>query len=137
MNRLFPSFTMIALSLVAATALAVPPKLLITYNRTNYESNAFIAGVIASRHPTKAKTKGEVPWISVKMACFGHTVNNKCSALIKMATDTANPIDIGTLILDINTGEITPKQINNNGFTMTVTDLGVTTIIENDDSTGQ
>ena len=117
----------VALSLFAITAMAAP-KHLITHNTTDAESNAFVAGTIPSQHPTKAHSDGKVFWTAVKMACFGHTVDNKCAAVIKMATNTPNPITVGTVIMDVNSGEITPAQLSANGYTVTVNGPGETTI---------
>ncbi len=131
MSRLFNYCATATLSLFAATAIAVPPKQLITHNRTDVESNAFVAGTIPSQHPTRAHSDGVVFWAAVKMACFGHTNGDKCSALIKVATNTATPIDIGYVEMDIKTGDITPKQIIANGYTITVDGPGETTITTN------
>lgn len=128
---LLKHFTALSLSLFAATALAAP-KQLITHNTTDVESNAFVAGSIPSQHPTKPHSDGKVFWTAVKMACFGHTVNGKCNALIKMATNTPNPLEVGILSLDINTGHITPQQLNANGYTITVNGPGETTISKTD-----
>ncbi len=128
MNRLFNYCTVLALGLFTASAFAAP-KQLITHNYTDYESNAYVAGTIPSQHPTRAHSDNKVFWTAVKMACFGHTTaDGKCSALIKMATNTASPIDVGVLIVDINTGMITPQQVKGNGFTITVNGPGETTI---------
>lgn len=129
MKRLFAYFSIITLSLYAATALAAP-KQLITHNTTDVESNAFVAGTIPSQHPTRPHSDGKVLWTAVKMACFGHTVNGKCSALIKMATNTGNAKEVGMLIMDINTGEITPQRLSANGYTITVNGPGETTIVK-------
>ena len=131
MNCLLKTMTAGALCLFTAAAIAVPPKQLVTHNTTSVESNAFIDGTIASQYPTKAHTDGKVFWTIVKMACFGHTVNGKCSALIKMKTDTANPVTIGTVFLDLETGDITPKQVSANSYTITVNGLGETTLSTN------
>ena len=131
MNCVMKNITAGALCLFAATALATPPKQLITHNTTDYESNGFIDGSIPSQYPTKPRSDGKVAWTAVKLACFGHTVDGKCSALIKIATNTAKPIEIGTLSLDLNTGDITPKYLSANGFSITVTGLGETTISTN------
>jgi len=131
MNRFFNCCTAVALTLVAATAMAAPPKQLITHNRTDVESNAFVAGTIPSQHPTRAHSDGVVFWTAVKMACFGHTNGDKCSALIKMASNTANPVDLGFVEMDLKTGDITPKQIVANGYIMTVNGPGETTISKN------
>jgi hypothetical protein len=130
MNDVAKCFTFIALGLFSLAAIAAP-KQLITHNSTDLESNAFVAGSIPSQHPTKAHSDGKVFWTAVKLACFGHTVNGQCAALIKMATNTANPIEIGTLQVDVNSGEITPHQLSTNGFTITVNGPGETTISKN------
>ena len=116
------------LSLTATAALA-SPMLLITHNTTDVESNAFIGGTVRSNHPTKAHSDNNVSWVSVRMACFGRTVEGKCPALIKMGTNTANPVDIGTVVMDLNTGDISPKQISGNGYTLIVNGPGETTLI--------
>ena len=127
MKCLLKKLSAVALSLFAITAMAAP-KHLITHNTTDAESNAFVAGTIPSQHPTKAHSDGKVFWTAVKMACFGHTVDNKCAAVIKMATNTPNPITVGTVIMDVNSGEITPAQLSANGYTVTVNGPGETTI---------
>jgi len=130
MNCLLKPLSTLALSLFAVTALAAP-KHLITHNNTDVESNAFVAGSIPSQHPTKAHSEGRVFWTAVKLACFGHSVNGKCTALIKMATNTPNPITLGTVTMDLATGEITPIQLSASGYTMTVNGPGETTITQN------
>ena len=131
MNRFLNYCTTVALGLFAATAIATPPKHLITHNRTDFESNAFVDGTIPSQHPTKAHDDGKVPWAAVKLACFGHTNGDICSALIKIATNTNNPINLGFLEMDLKTGDITPKQLSANGYTITVNGPGETAITAN------
>lgn len=131
MNRFLKTMTAGALGLFTAAAFAVPPKQLITHNTTAVESNAFIDSTVPSQHPTKAFSDGKIFWTAVKMACFGHTVNNKCSALIKMATNTTNPVDIGIVTMDLDTGDIEPKQVSANGYTIRVNGPGETTISTN------
>jgi hypothetical protein len=114
------------LSFVSASFAA--PKQLITHNRTAVESNAYINGMIASQHPTKANSDNKVFWASVKLACYGHIVNNECQALVKMATDTANPVDLGWLTVNLATGDITPKYVSGNGYHLEVNGPGETTI---------
>ena len=62
------------------------------------------------------------------MACFGHTVNGTCSAVVKMSTNTANPVTVGTVTMNLDTGDITPKQLSANGYTIIVNGPGETTI---------
>ncbi|MCX7117719.1 MAG: hypothetical protein NTW94_07445 [Legionellales bacterium] len=120
--------TAAALCLFASSLLAVAPKQLLTHNLTDFESNAFIDQTIPSNHPTKAHSDGKVFWTFVKMACFGHTTDGKCTALIMMKTDTSDPIPLGTVTLELETGDITPKELSGNGFTLTVNGPGETTI---------
>ncbi len=130
MNLMLKSISAIALSLSAATALAVPTYLT-THNNTNLESNAFIAGTIPSPYATPANATRQIFWNMVKIACYGHTTNGKCSALIKMATNTANPIEIGYVTMELDSGNITPKVLSANGFTLTVNGPGEATITKN------
>ena len=130
MYRLRNILTALTLSLSASAALA-SPILLITHNMTDLESNAFVAGTIASRFPSKPHSDNKVSWVSVRMACFGHIVDGKCPALIKIGTNTASPIDLGTVIMDLNSGDITPKQLSAHGYTMLVTGPGETTLLQN------
>lgn len=113
-----------------SSALAAAPKLLITHNYTHVESNAFIDGVIASQHPTKAQSENKVFWASVKLACYGRVVNNTCKALIKMKTDTAEPIDLDWVSVNLLTGDITPKFLSKNGYRLEVNGPGETSLYE-------
>jgi len=127
-------FITIALSALTINAFAAPPKLLITHNTTDLESNAFVAGSIPSRHPTKAHSDSKVAWSEVRLACFGHVSNGQCPAMVKIATgpnDGGNPIDIGIVSVDLNTGVITPSSISGNGYTILVNGPGETTIVKN------
>jgi len=127
MNSL--SKKIIALTLVVtSSAVIASPKQLITHNNTDVDSNAYVAGTIPSQHPTKAHSESKVFWTSVRMACYGHTVDGKCPALIKMGTNTPEPVDLGVVELDLNTGDITPTELHGNGYTMTVNGAGETTL---------
>lgn len=114
--------------LSTSMAMASPPKQLITHNNTDVESNAYIAGTIPSQHPTKPHSDNKVVWTAVRMACFGHVENKKCMAVVKMATNTATPVEIGAVFVDLETGDITPKFLSANGYTLTVNGPGETTL---------
>lgn len=131
MNRLKNGILATSLLMISTVVLAVPPKQLITHNTTDVDSNAYVASTIPSQHPTKAHSDSKVFWTSVRMACYGHIVNGKCPALIKMGVNTNNPVDIGIVELDLNTGEITPMQISGNGYTLIVNGPGESTIVKN------
>lgn len=129
MSRLHNLLIAATLSLTATTALA-SPIMLITHNTTDLESNAFVGGTVPSNHPTKPHSDNRVSWVSVKMACFGHTSGPMCPALIKVGTNTPNPITIGTVSMDLRTGDITPKQLRANGYTIIVNGPGETTLLK-------
>ena len=115
-----------AIMLLATNAIATPRQL-ITHNNTNVESNAYIDGV-PSIYPTKAQSTGKIFWAAVKMACVGHAVNGKCSAAIIMGANSSNPITIGNLVLDLTSGDISPKTLSANGYTVVVNAPGETTL---------
>lgn len=127
MNLVLKSLSAITLSLCAAAAFS-QPEFLTTHNNTEFESNAYVSGYIPSPYPTSAHSTREIRWNMVRMACFGHTTDNKCPALVILGPNTATPIELGYLTLDLNTGEITPKQLSNKGYTITVNGLGESTI---------
>jgi hypothetical protein len=130
MNQLFKQLTTTALVFTVTTSLA-SPAYLITHNRTRVESNAYVAGK-PSPHPTPATLDGKVSWLAVRMTCFHHTDNNnQCQAVVKMATNTVNPIELGVVSLNVETGDITPKYLSANGYTLIVNGPGETTLIEN------
>ncbi len=130
MHRMVQILTTLTLGLaVQANALA-SPKQLVTHNLTDHESNAFIAGTVPSQYPTKAHSTGKVFWAAVRMACFGHIVDDKCPALIKMDTDTDHPVELGMVELNVETGEITPQVLHGNGYKFVINGPGESTITD-------
>ena len=130
MNYFLKTMTALTLGLSSQFALAAPAALL-THNHTNVESNAYVDGLIKSPYPSPAKADNRVAWISVRIACTGHIVNNKCNALVKMATNTANPIDLGWVEMDMLSGEINPKEVDGNGYHLVVNGPAEVTLTEN------
>lgn len=130
MNRVMQQLTGVTLSLITTAALAMPTNMII-HNRTDFESNAYIAGTIPSHMPSRPNADNKVPWIAVQIACYGRTPNDICHAMIKMATNTKLPIDLGNVYLHMKTGAITPTEVSGNGFTFTVNGPGEATITKN------
>ena len=130
MNRSICIFSLLTLMLPVCNVYSSPQNM-ITHNKTSVESNAYIDGTRASPIPSKAHETSNVPWIIVQLACFGKTINGKCPALIKMASNTANPIVLGTIELTLATGEISPKYLSANGYTLTVNGPGEATLTTN------
>ncbi len=130
MKLMLKSLSAITLSFSTLVAFAAP-SYMTTTNTTTEESNAYVAGV-PSPYPTKAQSTRKVAWNLVRIACYGHTDSaGNCTALIKMATNTANPITVGTMSMNINTGDVNPKVLSANGYTFTVTGLGEAVITKN------
>jgi hypothetical protein len=127
MKVMFKSISALVLSLSAAATFA-SPIFLITHNETDLESNAYVAGTIPSPYPTIPNSTRQIYWNMVRIACYGHSVNGKCIAVIKMATDTDHPIEIGTVSMDLDTGVISPSKISANGYTFTVNDIAEGTL---------
>ncbi len=129
MKKILTTITVATLTLSISNVFAAPQKL-ITHNKTNVNSNAFVAGIIPSRHATKAHSTGKVIWTEVKIACLSHTIAEKCAALVKMAVNTPQEVDLGWVTLDIKTGDLQPKTLANNGYCLTVNGPGETTLTE-------
>lgn len=129
MHFLKKILAILALSYTTQTAFA-SPSILLTHNLTSVESNAYIDGVVRSPYPSPAHADNRVAWISVRIACTGHIVNNKCKALIKMASNTPNPIDVGWVEMDMISGDISPKELHGNGYGFFVNGPAEVTLIE-------
>lgn len=127
MKLLLKSLSALTLSLGVVTAFAAPAYMT-THNYTNEESNAYIANYIPSPYPTAAHSSRQVYWNMVKLACYGHTTGGQCLAVIKMASNTANPIVIGELSMNLETGDITPKSLSAAGYTVVINGPGEATI---------
>lgn len=126
--RIIKVASAVLLTISTSIALAAPPKVLVTHNLTDVDSNAFIAGTIPSQHPTKAHSDNKVIWASVRVACYGHIVAGRCSAMIKMETNTATPVELGMVSINLANGDIEPKLLEANGYRMTVDGPAETTL---------
>ena len=125
-NRL--SFGILGAMGLASVAFAAP-KQMVTHNHTDVESNAFIDGIIGSQFPTKPYSDNKVFWASVKLACYGHIDSqHECRALVKMATNTDHPVELGWMTMNLVTGELNPKTISGNGYRLDVNGPGEITL---------
>jgi hypothetical protein len=130
MKKLVQTLVSTALVTWATSTFAAPPRFLLTNNMTDYTAGAYVNGTVPPQHPTLPNSKGKVYWGLISIACHSFIVDGKCPALVKLGQNNQYPIEIGYVYLDMNTGEITPKVINNNGFTLTVNGPGETTITQ-------
>lgn len=126
MNRLTIYTATLALGLLAPVATAAP-KFMITHNLTNVQTNAFVDSVPAP-FPTKPNSSSRTGWVIVKMGCSTHAAEGICPAQIKMATDTPSPVVVGTVFVDLESGNISPGMIAGGGYTLTVNGPGEITL---------
>ncbi len=47
-----------------------------------------------------------------------------------MATNTANPIELGSVVMNLDTGEIVPNELHANGYALYVNGPGETTLMK-------
>lgn len=127
MNVMLKSISAIALSLTAVSAFA-EPGYLITHNNTDVESNAYVGGSTPSPYPTPAHNSRQIPWGLVRLACWGNTTNGRCPAKIMMATNTNNPVELGWVSMELESGDISPKKVSGNGYTLVVNGPGEATV---------
>ncbi len=120
MIKLTRTLQVLTLSLSVSSAFAASVQYLVMHNNTDVQSNAFMNNV-PSVYPSKPNSTNKVFWAMVSIACAR---NNPCPAMIKMATNTPNPIELGMVNLNLTTGEITPKTLTANGYVMTVNGPG-------------
>lgn len=123
---------LLACGLIATTAFAfASPRSFTTHNRTTVESNAFIDGTIPSPYPTPAGKDKSVMWELVRLACIGHTSGGQCTAVLKMATNTKNPIDVAKLSMNLDSGAITLMETYSTAYKVIIhSNPGEVTITE-------
>lgn len=129
MKTTIKALALLSAGFISSMAMA-DPSYLVTHNKTSVESNAFVDGVIPSAHPTAAHSDGSVAWPLVRLACFGRTTNNMCKAIIKMRTNTNNPVELGWVEMNVNTGDIMPKTLSANGYTLQVVGVAEVELLE-------
>lgn len=132
MKKVTKTLAVCAMALYAGLSLAnFAPSLGIAHNKTaDMEANAFLGGTQPSPMPIAANSTLQVPWFLLMLGCSGHTDNNWCSALIKIGTNTSNPISMGDMKINLQTGEILPKEIHNSGYSIYVNGSGEVTLVK-------
>lgn len=125
MKLMLKGLSAITLSFGIATAFATPPTYLTTYNHADKDSRAFIDGTVPSPDILKPRKAPYTKlWNIVRLACQGHTTKDKkCKAVIKMDPND-KAIVVGTLTMNLDTGDITPISVSGNGYTIKVLGAG-------------
>lgn len=127
MKLMLKGISAVTLALATGISFAAPQYLLI-HNHTNLTAGAFVGGTVPPQHPTKPNSDSKVFWGLVKMACLSHTVNGQCPALIKLGSNNEYNITVGYMNLDMNTGDISPKDISGNGYRIIINGPGEASI---------
>lgn len=124
-----------ALAALSSQVIAAP-QYMISENKTHAQSNSYIAGKFPSPYPTNPGQTKKLLWPLVKLACFGNTQTDPttqheiCTAEIHMETDKPNHKILGSMNMDLDTGDITPKTLSAHGYTLTVKGPGHVVITE-------
>ncbi len=88
-------------------------------NATDHESDAAIHGALTGS-PIAANSVWSLDWASVVNTCHNTTneITDVCAAEIYAQTDSASPIDVGTLVIYLNTGTVTALNRDNTGYVL-------------------
>lgn len=100
------------------------PQVLTTHNQTNYQAIAYVDGKISLPKIAEPLSDSSISWVTVNRLCYGRTVNNKCPLVIKMKGLSSYSFDLGVIYMDLNSGEITPKQITFNHIQLNAHNTG-------------
>lgn len=123
MTRLAKTLVITALSLSSALSFAVPPSMLISHNKIDVESQAYLGpNLDIPQQPTAPGGVKKVSWVAVRVMCMNTPKPGICPAKIKV--NTTPHTTLGVVEMNLNTGEITPTVLSKNGYTMTVLNPG-------------
>jgi len=125
-KKIITSIAALTITLSSAVALAGPEEL-VTHNDTDLVANVLIDERFLSVPSTPHKTSA-IHWYMVRSACYRPSQHDICPATILMDYNTPHPIVLGDIKMNLNTGEIIPAHLSNNGYTMTVNGPGEFTL---------
>ena len=95
----------------SSVALAAPSELVVE-NKTDYQARAYVNGM--SKNPAEAHSSMSLSWWALKLVCAFQT---DCKATVKMKTDTSNPVSLGDVSINLDSGIIdTSKLSHAEGF---------------------
>jgi len=100
MNKFSKLFAGTILATASSIALAAPSELVVD-NKTDYQARAYVHGI--SKNPAEAHSSMSLNWWALSMVCAFQT---ECKAEVKVKTDTANPISLGNVSINLDTGVI-------------------------------
>lgn len=106
--------------LASASYSYAAPAYLYTHNDTDLTAGAFVNGTIPPQHPTKPHSSSKIYWSLIKLVCSYNPKQPTCHATIKLGNNNNYTIEIGEVAINLDTGDITPKEISNNGYRVSV-----------------
>ena len=117
---------------LTATAFADEPTELTTYNNTNAWVSAKISG-FPSHDPMTPHSERHRAWWKLRVACYASQKDDICTATIILRKNESdeNGSILGDMSINMKSGEITPKQLRNDLYTLRVNDIAKVTITEN------
>ncbi len=113
------------------------PSYYTTHNRSSSETQLSVSETRSYSFKTAAKSSTKIEWWLLQLACYGQTRPHQCKAVIQAETNSAHPVRIGMLTIDMKSGELFPKYNSNNGYTMSVIGAGEVHIYKNPNTTFQ
>lgn len=130
MKLLTRNTCIVLLSFISNLAFA-EPNYYVTHNSTNVGTTISILEARPYSFYTAPHSSSKVEWWMLQTGCNYYLMNSKCKVIIKTETNFPNPVDVGILTMDMRTGELSPKYISTNGYTISVIGAGEIHIYKN------
>lgn len=108
------------------TVVFAAPTSLIVVNGINAQSNAAIQGQLSTM-PIAANSIWSDSWEDVVTVCKHPSemkIADLCAVEVYTETDTAAPVDVGTVIMELNTGHLAAENKSDSGYQIKVLGLG-------------
>ena len=106
MNKFSKLFAGTVLATASSIALAAPSELVVE-NKTDYQARAYVNGI--SKNPAEAHSSMSLNWTMLKIVCMYRT---DCKAEVKMKADTSNPVSLGNVSINLDSGVINTSGLS-------------------------
>jgi hypothetical protein len=131
MKKLFV-MSMLAVTTFASAAFAAPNNLVVV-NDISSTSTAYVRGTAAGA-PIAAHSLAAFPWATVTAICnntASMNATNVCALEIYAETNTATPVDVGTVVIYVDTGHLVALNRHNVPYQLHADDSGRITLSDN------
>ena len=107
------------------------PMYYVTHNRTDFETKTLIASDNPIFFSTPEHSSSKIDWWMLQHRCETLLMNHTCKVLLKAETNSNHPVELGVLTIDLKYGEIYPKYLSANGYSVSVIGIGEIHIYKN------